>query len=240
MSSQQAKLYHSITIGNKNTWDDWHIVPTSRPKVNVPPVKTSYVDIPAGDGVLDLSTSLTDRITFGNRQGSWEFLVINGYGEWQERYSELLSYLHGRSYKVILDDDPQYYYEGRMAVNEWRSEAHWSTVVFDYNFGPYKFPIDTTIDWMWDRFDFTTMYMTGSYEIPVNSQITLTVYGHSASFVPVITASEDGMSMYYKGKTFTFKKGVNINEDISFNNGPNEITLYGQGFITIENTGGRL
>ena len=31
-------MYHSITIGDKNTWDDWKIIPVSRPVV-APPVE---------------------------------------------------------------------------------------------------------------------------------------------------------------------------------------------------------
>lgn len=26
-------MYHSITIGDKNTWDDWKMIPVSRPVV---------------------------------------------------------------------------------------------------------------------------------------------------------------------------------------------------------------
>ena len=110
--SEQSQKYHSITIGEKNTWDDWHLVPTSRPKFNMPNVKTNYVDIPGGDGVIDLTTTLTGRPVYGNRQGSFEFLVMNDYGDWYERYSDIAMYLHGKEYRVVLDDDPDWYYEG--------------------------------------------------------------------------------------------------------------------------------
>lgn len=36
-------MYHSITIGEKNTWDDWHLIPTSRPLVNPPSVNTHLI-----------------------------------------------------------------------------------------------------------------------------------------------------------------------------------------------------
>ena len=161
MSSTQAIAFHSITIGDKNTWDDWHLVPTSRPKFTMPPVKTSYVNIPGGDGVIDLTTALTGRPTYGNRQGSFEFLVLNDsldgetdYGLWHERYSEIATYLHGKEFKAILDDDPVYFYEGRFSVNEWKSEAHWSKIVIDYNVGPYKKTQYSAGElWLWDPFD---------------------------------------------------------------------------------------
>ncbi len=44
-------MYHSITIGNKNTWDDWHLIPATRPLFNPPTVKTNMVNIPGGDGI---------------------------------------------------------------------------------------------------------------------------------------------------------------------------------------------
>ena len=46
-------MYHSITIGSKNTWDDWYLIPSSRPVVNPPKPKTKYIDIPGADGHLD-------------------------------------------------------------------------------------------------------------------------------------------------------------------------------------------
>ena len=48
-------MYHSITIGDKNTWDDWHLIPATRPLFNPPTVKENMVNIPGGDGVLDLT-----------------------------------------------------------------------------------------------------------------------------------------------------------------------------------------
>ena len=37
-------MYHSIIISGKNTYDEWGLVPMSRPVVNPPTVKTTYVD----------------------------------------------------------------------------------------------------------------------------------------------------------------------------------------------------
>ena len=66
-------MYHSITFGSKNTWEDWHLVPTSRPLFLPPKQKKSITDIPGGDGVLDMSEALTGYPVFNNREGSFEF-----------------------------------------------------------------------------------------------------------------------------------------------------------------------
>lgn len=115
-------MYHSITIGDKNTWDDWKLVATSRPLVNPPALKKKYVDVPGASGALDFSTALTGYPVYENRTGSWTFYVMNGYEEWQIRYSEIMEYLHGQAMKCFLEDDPGYFYEGRFEVNSWVSE----------------------------------------------------------------------------------------------------------------------
>ena len=100
-------MYHSITFGDKNTWDDWHLVPTSRPLFNPPPPKVKTLDIPGGDSLVDLSTSLTGYPVYGNREGSVEFMAENGFRAWQDLYSDIMDYLHGRTMRAILEDDPE-------------------------------------------------------------------------------------------------------------------------------------
>ena len=39
-------MYHSIAFGNKNTWDDFYLVPSTKPIILPPEVKTKIVDIP--------------------------------------------------------------------------------------------------------------------------------------------------------------------------------------------------
>lgn len=65
-------MYHSVFFGGKNTWDDWHIVPSSRPVIKPPTKKTNYLDIPGADGNLDLSEALTGYPVYNNREGSIE------------------------------------------------------------------------------------------------------------------------------------------------------------------------
>lgn len=131
-------MYHSITFGSKNTWDDWHIVPSSRPVFDPPKVKTKTLDIQGKNGSLDLSEALTGYPVFNNREGSFEFIVLNDYNVWNELYSDISDYLHGRVMRAVLEDDPEYYYEGRFSVNKWKSDKNYSTISIDYSVFPYK------------------------------------------------------------------------------------------------------
>ena len=148
-------MYHSVFFGGKNTWDDWHIVPTSRPVIKPPTKKTNYLDIPGADGVLDLSESLTGYPVYNNREGSIEFLVMNDYQPWEVLYSAILEHIHGQRMQMILEDDDQYFYEGVFEVEDWQSTVPRSIIVIKYNVGPYKWNINkTTDDWLWDPFSF--------------------------------------------------------------------------------------
>lgn len=76
-------MYHSITIGDKNTWDDWKMIPVSRPVVAPPVEKVLSVDVPGRDGTTYLSKSLTGYPVFKAREGSWEFYLDTD--EWRGR-----------------------------------------------------------------------------------------------------------------------------------------------------------
>lgn len=172
-------LYHSITFGDKNTWDDWRLVPSSRPVFNPPAQKVKTLDIPGGDGVLDLSQALTGYPVYQNRTGSLEFIVMNDFKPWHMAYSDIMDYLHGQTLRATLEDDPEYFYEGRFTVNAWKSQKDWSRIVIDYNVGPYKWAqINSIEEWPWDPFNF----QNGVIRPTLFSNITVTTEPKTLSF----------------------------------------------------------
>lgn len=234
-------MYHSITIGDKNTWDDWHLIPATRPLFNPPTVKENMVNIPEGDGVLDLTASLAGRPTYNNRTGSWTFYVQNGFKDWSTLYSEIMVYLHGQTFKAILEDDPAYFYEGRFSVNQWKSDKDYSQIVINYNVGPYKKEVNNTgSDWLWDPFNFETGIIRNYKNLSVLTTLTVVVEGDIMDSIPVIIASASGMQVTYEGNTYNLAKGANTIPQIVLHSGENTLVFTGQGTITIENTGGRL
>ena len=171
--SDTSKQYHSIIFGEKNSWDDWHLVPTSRPVFNPPKPKYKTLDIPGGDGLLDVSELLTGYPVYENRTGSIEFMVHNGYSEWYTAYSNIMDYLHGQKLRAILEDDPDYFYEGRYSINEWKSDKKYSLIVIDYSVNPYKQSVySSTEEWLWDPFNFRTgIALTRRFKnIPVTNE----------------------------------------------------------------------
>lgn len=207
-------MYHSVTIGDKNSFDDWHLVQTERILVSPPSVRTNYADIPGMHGTLDLSEVLTGYPVFGNREGTWEFYVLNSYdlddqyyGEWYNRYSDIMQYLHGRIRQVVLEDDPGYYYQGRLTVADWTSEDTWSHIKIDYKLDPFKYELaDSTEDWLWDPFSFESGVIREYGDIAVDGSTSLTFTSSPRGGTPEFYASADDMSVTIDGTTYNLTK----------------------------------
>ena len=158
-------MYFSLTFGSdpnaKNTWEDWHLIPSSRPEIVPPEVYTNYVDLPGAHGKLDLSEYLTGGPVYKNRSGSLEFYAANGYHFWAETYNQICNFLHGQKMKMVLWDEPEYFYTGRFRVQRWNSDGqtNWSTVIIDYELDPFKFLLPrSSLDQYWDRFLFEDIH----------------------------------------------------------------------------------
>lgn len=147
-----------------NTWDDWHLIPTSRPEIVAPEVYTNYVDLPGAHGKLDLSEYLTGGPVFKNRSGSLQFYALAEHGFWAERYNQICNFLHGRRLQMVLYDEPEYFYTGRFRVESWQSDGqtNWSTVTINYELDPFKFllpaPSDQTAQGYWERYLFPDIH----------------------------------------------------------------------------------
>ena len=138
-------MYHSLIIDGKNTYDDFGLIPTSRPIINPSSPRYSYIEVPGMSGVLDVSDSLTGKMSYENRTGSIEFLVQNKK-KWSDVYSELLAFMQGRFMRIVLEDDPLYYYEGRLHISSWKSNKNNSTITIDYDLSPFKYETKNAVN----------------------------------------------------------------------------------------------
>ena len=155
------------TIKNivKNTWESWNLISSSRPTLPHPKQKTKIIDgLPNINGNIDLTLKDIKYPLFENREGKFEFIYNpiysfdkNNYKDWMALYSEISNYIHGRQLRMILEDDPEYYYDGSFTVDGWTSntDGSGSTISIGYSVYPYKKNICSSIQsWFWDPFNF--------------------------------------------------------------------------------------
>lgn len=141
-------MYHSITFRNMsgtsyNTWNDWHLIPTSRPTIAHPEMLSTYVTIPGRQGSLNITNYLYSEPIYQDRSGTIEFYVMEGYVDHRITETNMLKFLQGRKMQVIFEDDPGYYYVGRIKLDKWTNEASRPSVSISYIIEPYKYNLST-------------------------------------------------------------------------------------------------
>lgn len=225
-----------VTFGDKHSFDDFGIYLTSK-TINPPEPQTNTISVPLRDGSIDLTESLTNDVKYNDRKIDMTFSVVHPMEQWSDKVSEIENYLHGKRMKVVFDDDANYYYIGRLKVNEWSSQKSIGKLVIECVADPYKYDIQD--DWLWDSFDFENGYIRESENILVSGSTTVVIVGKRKKTYPTITASS-AMTVAYNGATYNLTEGINKLYDMILDEGENTLTFSGSGSVLIEYTGGSL
>ena len=186
----------------KHSYKDFGLFPKSKMTVQPPDVRETYIDIAGKDGELDLTEALTGYPSYENRDGKFEFTVTNR-STWDYVYSRLMNEIHGRKMYVILDEDSNWYYTGRLKVNSFKSKKNTATIVVDGEFEPYKIAVDAiSTRWKWDPFNFETDYARDYADLVVDGTTQYTIIGSRMPVRPQFKASASGMTVTINGTSF--------------------------------------
>lgn len=98
------------------TFDDWNIYLSSYEIGDAQP-KEYYIDIPSGDGSLDLTEALTGRTSYGDRTFDTTFILKPPRSDWTDKLDEIRTFLNGRKRKLIEPLDTDHYYMGRFKTS---------------------------------------------------------------------------------------------------------------------------
>ena len=140
-------MYHSIDFSVpgtnppnwRNTWTHWHLISSSKPQIPIFGVSTNLIEAPGIPGWIDLTeaTFEDDPRQSSSCTGKFEFIVDNDHENFMTIKTEMLSYLHGRYLLMrLVDDDPDWVYNGRFGVGEWKTGPNNSKVSITYSLIP--------------------------------------------------------------------------------------------------------
>lgn len=87
-------------------------------KLSPPEPKTYTVDIPGGDGVIDLTSALTGDVAYNNREQTFTFMVVDPES-FEATKTKVSNFLHGREFDYEMTMDPGYTYHGRFTVESY-------------------------------------------------------------------------------------------------------------------------
>ena len=211
-------------FGGLHSYHDLHLIQAA---VDVQPAepKLNFIDIPGADGAKDFSESPAGRVVYNTREITWTFKLYPG-DHWADKYRQVSNALNGRSCKITLDDDPDYYYVGRVAVDKHAADGILHTITVVATCQPYK--LKQTVTEL--VADLTT------------SNRSITLLNDRKPIVPTITVTA-GTTLQWNGNAISLSAGTHRVLDIMLVEGVNVLqakTTTGTGTITISYQEGAL
>ena len=88
-----------------------------------PEPKTYTVDIPGGNGVIDLTDALSGDTVYKNRSQEFDLYAIN-VDNFEKLKSDVSNLLHGKSFDYKITMDPDYTYHGRFMVSSYTHSTY--------------------------------------------------------------------------------------------------------------------
>jgi hypothetical protein len=134
-------MVNGIRFGDIHSYENLNLILS---KVDLPPaaVKTNFVDNPGGDGSWDL-TEANGKVNYKDRTAKFTFSVLPA-DDFEAKKTEVSNLLNGRRFKIILDKDPEYFWDGRCSVNQYESNKKMRKIVVGATVAPYKLKQEKT------------------------------------------------------------------------------------------------
>ena len=177
--------------------------------------KTETVDVPGSDGSLDL-TEYFGEIFYQNREIAFSFSVMPSDGvTFHDVFTRVKNALHGKRLKIILSEDADYYYVGRITCDEWKTNETIGTMEITADCDPYKYRLTPT-----------------AIMLSISGTATKVFMNERKRAVPTFELSS---AMQIKQGTTTYQAAAGTWSDsrLYFSQGNNELTFTGTGTVKI-------
>lgn len=202
---------NTVYFNDYNSWKDFSLVLSSH-SVEAPTPKTEKVDILGADGDIDY-TEYFGEVKYKNRKITLNFTTFGKSNVLSERLSEFLNVVHGQMMNIILTDDSDFYYVGRVEVKTPSIKKNIMTIQVECDCEPYKYAVQETV-----------VKTTATYEI-----ITLDCTNLKMTVIPTITVFSGTVTVTFG----TFKKLLSVGSWVL----PQIIFTKGSNLVTVTNTG---
>lgn len=132
-----------ITFGNLHSYRDLKLLLQPGKEIGSPEVKKKLLDVEGADGTLDY-TDFFGEPKYTDVKHKFPFATIVPMNEFLSHYSIVKSALHGKKMPIILDDEPGFYYVGRIYVQPFTNEKNIGHITIEAECEPYKYKLAKT------------------------------------------------------------------------------------------------
>lgn len=209
-------MKNGVTFTNGNTsihsFDDWGLL-LSSVDIGMPSIKTEYVDIVGGNGTIDL-TEVYGQIFYDDRNITMNFIALDDILRWTDQLDIITAYLHGKTFKITLDNNKAWYFNGRVSLDKYTTSKRLSKIVLKAVCEPFKLKQDKTI-----------------VKRQISSKTVVKCVCSRMETIPTFTVSSP-MTMIFNNSTYSLSDTVKYS-DVVFTEGDNNLEIDGSGELTI-------
>lgn len=204
-----------ITFGGLHSYQDLHLILASK-EIGSPTVKTREIEIEGADGSLDL-TEFFGEPKYENRTHKFQFSTIVPPAQFLSLFSVVENALHGKKLRVILDDDPQFFYIGRIHVSHFTNERNVGIIGIECDCEPYKYKVDKTV-----------------VSVDISGATAVILPNSRKRVVPEVLIATDGsLRIEYQGSNiWDLGSGSFTLPELELAEGENTVTVTGTGTVT--------
>lgn len=208
---------NGVTFGDYHSWNDFQLI--LKPKeIASPAIKSRKLEIEGADSDIDY-TDFFGEAKFENVVHTFDFSTIVPQSEFVALFSRIKNALHGKKMRIILDDDPSFYYWGRCSVSTFTTSKGVGEVSVECDCEPYKYKLAKT-----------TVTAT------VADSATVTLTNSRKRAVPEVRITTDSsLRIEYRGSNiWDLGPGSYTLPELELTEGANIITVTGTGTIAFE------
>ncbi len=215
-------IQRGVSFGDIHSFHDLNLI-LSEYEISPAEPKTSYIDIPGGDGSLDL-TEAHGEVKYSDRDITFTF-TVSPYDitPIEEKKTQIANALNGLRCKITLDKDAEYYYLGRVTVDKHQRDKKIKKITISARVAPYKYKQDVTE---------VSVSLTESASL-------LSLYNGRKTVIPVVECTGSATIVF---RDLTFSVGTGSQRVLNFylTEGENQMLVSGNGTLTISYQEGEL
>lgn len=208
LTIRRAYAADTVAVERIFSTSSWGLIPATKLSVTPAVERTITADITGRKGTADLSHSVTGYPVFDQREGSWDFYIDTDVWHEKTRENDIGRYsrpvysharnvirkqldsfyemqntydVSDKSYYnmyVRLDDDPAFYYTGRVWLDDtYSATASHTKITLQYSLAPFKkLYNDPKYDYRWDDIGFEYDLMAAQPWSNISVKAGTTVY----------------------------------------------------------------
>lgn len=132
-----------ILFNNIHSYYDMGLILSSK-TIEAATAKTQKVEVVGGDGEIDYTDFFGDT-NYNNRSLKFVFNKVHQTSlEFMEDWSYLLDVLNGKTFKITLTENPDFYYTGRISLSYTRKK-NITTITASVDAQPYRLKHEMTV-----------------------------------------------------------------------------------------------